>query len=213
MSARRPLGTASTSLLAAFVIAAVSLPSGGCAFTAKDQIRPGTLSPTLAPFLFKEEGDLVLMTVGVGAARMRDDQPFVPFEVWVANKGVAPYITINRESFYLMDTFGKRYGMAGVEEVRRLQGGLSLDRRMGSAEFNIFKFDAYRLVQSSFFPNIGSAAEVLHDRVEVPRYGYIREMLYFPRPDGDLLGGIFEMHMVAKELPQEIFVVFEVPRA
>jgi len=195
------------------LLLAISMAAPGCAFTVRDQLRPGTLSPTLAPFVYKEEGDLVLMTVGVGAARFRDDQPFIPLEVWVANKGVTPYISINRESFYLVDTFGHRYAMAGVEEVRRLQGGLSIDRRMSSAEFNAFKFDAYHLVTSSFFPNIASAAEVLHDRVEIPRYGYVREMLYFPRPEGDLLGGIFELHLVGKELPQEIFVVFEVPRA
>jgi hypothetical protein len=84
---------------------------------------------------------------------------------------------------------------------------------MGSAEFNAFKFDAYRLVDSAFFPVPGAGSVILHDRVEIPRFGYIREMLYFPRPDGDLLGGIFELHLIAKQLPQDIFVVFEVPRA
>src|SRR3989442_9966002 len=97
------------SALALSAVALSALALTGCAFTARDQIKPGTLSPTLAPFVFKEEGELVLMTVGVGAARMRDDQPFVPFEVWVANKGIAPYIQLDRESFYLMDTFGRRY--------------------------------------------------------------------------------------------------------
>jgi len=199
--------------LALLPLCAAALLLTGCTYSAKDQMKPGSLSPTLAPFLFKEEGELVLMTVGVGAARWRGDQPFVPLEVWIANKGVSPYITLNRESFYLMDTFGHRYGMAGVEEVRKLQGGLSIDRRMGSAEFNTFKFAAYRRVESSFFPNIGTPAAVLHDHVEIPRYGYIGEMLYFPRPEGDLLGGIFELHLVAHQIPQEIFVVFEVPRA
>jgi len=212
MPPSKPIALA-LSALTLSALALSALPLTACAFTAKDQIKPGTLSPTLAPFVFKEEGDLVLMTVGVGAARMRDDQPFVPFEVWVANKGVTPYIQLDRESFYLMDTFGRRYGMAGVEEVRRLQGGVSLDRRMGSAEFNAFKFDAYRFVDSAFFPNLGTGAQVLHDRIEIPRFGYMRDTLYFPRPDGDLLGGIFELHLTAKQLPQEIFVVFEVPRA
>jgi hypothetical protein len=199
--------------LALLPLCASALLATGCAFTAKDQMKPGSLSPTLAPFLFKEEGDLILMTVGVGAARWRSDQPFVPLEVWVANKGVDASLSLNRESFYLMDTFGRRYGMAGIEEVRKLQQGLSIDRRMGSAEFNTFKFAAYHRIDSSFFPILGSPATVLHDRIELPRFGYIAEMLYFPRPEGDLLGGIFELHLVARQLPQEIFVVFEVPRS
>lgn len=189
------------------LLAAAAAPA--CTYSQSNIIKPGTLSPTLAPMLFKEEGELVLMTVGVSATRFHENDPFIPLEVWVANKGVAPYIRVNRESFYLVDTFGKRYGMAGVEEVRRLQPGAQMDRRMSQAEFNAFKFSAYRQVNSAFFPILG--ATLLQDRVEIPKYGYMADMLYFPRPDGNLGGGIFELHLVARELAEEIFVVFEVP--
>ena len=81
---------------------------------------------------------------------------------------------------------------------------------MSTEGYTAMKFDAYRHVESAFFPVMG--AQILQDRLEVPRYGFIADMLYFPRPEGELNGGIFELHLTAKELPQEIFVVFEVPR-
>jgi hypothetical protein len=187
--------------------------AAGCTYSQSRVVKPGTLSPTLAPMVYKEEGALILMTVGVSATRFHGDDPFIPLEVWIANKGVEPYIRLNRESLYLMDTFGKRYGMAGVEEVRKLQTGASMDRQTiesTSAPYSAFKFDAYRPVDSQFFPLLG--ATLLHDRVEIPKYCFIRDILYFPRPDGELIGGIFELHLTAKELPEEVFVVFEVPR-
>lgn len=197
--------------LGSFLVMAALAPA--CTYSQTRVVKPGTLSPTLAPMVYKEEGGLVLMTVGVSATRFHGDDPFIPLEVWIANKGVEPYIRLNRESLYLMDTFGKRYGMAGVEEVRRLQTGASMDRQTidsTSAPYSAFKFDAYRPVDSQFFPLLG--ATLLHDRVEIPKYCYIKDILYFPRPDGELTGGIFELHLTAKELPEEIFVVFEVPR-
>ena len=184
--------------------------SPACTYSQSRVVRPGALSPTLAPMVFKEEGGLILMTVGTTATRFHENDPFVPLEVWVANKGVEPYIRIGRESFYLVDTFGKRYGMAGVEEVRRLQTGAAMDRQNTSAEYNAFKFQAYRPVESQFFPLVGVA--LLHDRIDLPRYGVMRDILYFPRPDGNLIGGVFELHLAARELPEDVFVVFEVTK-
>jgi len=190
------------------ILALAALVVSSCTYSQRNIIKPGMLSPTLGPMLYKEEGSLILMTVGVNATRFHGEDPFIPLEVWVANKGVVPSLKLNRESFYLVDTFGKRYGMAGVEEVLRLQKGLSLDRQLNSAAFNGTKFDGYRLVQSAFFP-IGTT--LVNDRVELAKYAFMEDMFYFPRPDGELGGGIFELHLQAKELPQDIFVVFEVP--
>ena len=73
------------------------------------------------------------------------------------------------------------------------------------------KFGQYRRIFTNFFPQSTAGNPLIHDRAEIPRFGYIADMLYFPRPDGELLGGIFELHLTAKELPQDIFVIFEVP--
>lgn len=196
-------------LLLPSILAIGALAPASCTYSQKNVIKPGVLSPTLGPMVYKEEGELILMTAGVNATRFHADDPFIPIEVWLANKGVDPAIRVSRESFYLVDTFGKRYGMAGVEEVLRLQKGMSLDRQLNSASFNGAKFDGYRLVQTAFFPIPGST--IVNDRAELARFSFMADMLYFPRPDGELGGGIFELHLQAKELPQDIFVVFEVP--
>lgn len=193
---------------------ALILATGACSLTpSSSAVKPATLSPTLAPMLFKEEGTLVLMTAGVNATRFHGSDPFIPLEVWLANKGITPYLSLTRESFYLMDTFGRRYGMAGVEEVRKMQPSVSLDRRLAQTDFNLFKFSAYHHVESEFFPGLGAAAGLLHDHVDVPRYSFMNDMLYFPRPEGELNGGIFELHLQAKQLTEDVFVVFEVPLA
>lgn len=191
------------------LLAGASLQTG-CTYSQRNVTRPDVLSPTLAPMVFKEEGALVLLTVSVNATRFHGDDPFIPLEVWVANKGVSQSLRVTRESFYLTDAFGRRYGMAGVEEVRRLQTGVSQDRRMNSSEYNNFKFSAYRYIPSRFFPVTGGA--LLRDRVELPRFAFMADMFYFPRPEGELRGGVFELHLNTKELEEEVFVVFEVPQ-
>ena len=205
----RPQAVAGRLGLLPAIVVLGGLSLAACTYAQKNVIKPGVLSPTLAPMVFKEEGALVLMTAGVNATRFHGDDPFIPLEVWLANKGVEPSLKVSRESFYLMDTFGKRYGMAGVEEVLRLQRGLSLDRQLNSASFTGSKFDGYRLIPTAFFPILG--ATIINDRAELPKFAYMADIFYFPRPDGDLGGGIFELHLLAKELPQDIFVVFEVP--
>jgi hypothetical protein len=219
-----------------------------CALPGRTVMKSDALSPTFAPMVYKEEGDLVLMTVSVNATRFHEDDPFIPLEIWLANKGIEPKLKIDRESFYLMDTIGRRYGLAGHEEVRRLQRGLSQDKRisgisdartlgecLAQAEtvglkfrdgarskcrrdsqeistlgFNLTKFDPYSFIYTNFFPLTGTG--LIDDRADLPRFTYMADLLYFPRPEGELRGGIFELHLTAEGLPEDVLVVFEVPR-
>lgn len=204
-----PGGSAATWVLALAVLA--GLTSFGCTYSRERPraVSTDTLSPTLGPMTFKEEGNLLILTVDVNAMRFHDDSPFVPVAVGLANKRVEPWITITRESFYLMDAFGRRYGMAGVSEVQRLQRGLAQDRSMTQVSFQTSKFNGYRYYRTTFFPTFGGG--ILRDRVDLPTFGFLADVLYFPRPEGELKGGVFELHLDAKELPQDVFVVFEVP--
>jgi hypothetical protein len=195
-------------VLITLLVAGASLQIG-CTYSQRNVTRPDVLSPTFAPMVFKEEGELILLTVSVNATRFHADDAFIPLEIWVANKGVSRSLRVTRESFYLTDAFGRRYGMASVDEVRRLQTGLSQDRRLNSSEYNSFKFSAYRYIPSRFFPVTGGA--LLRDRVELPRFAFMADMFYFPRPEGELRGGVFELHLKTKELDEEVFIVFEVP--
>jgi hypothetical protein len=198
-----------TALLLAAGLAAAA--SAGCTYSHERPlaVSTDTLSPTLGPMTFKEEGNLVILTVDVNATRFHDDSPFIPVAVALANKRVEPYISISRESFYLMDAFGRRYGLAGVGEVQRLQKGLAQDRKMTEVSFQSGKFNGFRFYSTTFFPYVSGA--ILRDRVDLPTFGALMDVLYFPRPEGELRGGVFELHLTSRELPQEVFVVFEVP--
>ncbi len=200
------------------ILAAGGVMAAGCTYSRERPraVSTDTLSPTLGPMTFKEEGSLVILTVDVNATRFHEDSPFVPVAVALGNKRVEPYLSISRESFYLMDAFGRRYGMAGVGEVQRLQRGLAQDRHLTRISFQTSKFDGFRFYRTAFFPFSTDlinpeAGGILTDRMDLPTFGYLADILYFPRPEGELKGGVFELHLEARQLPQDIFVVFEVP--
>ena len=168
----------------------------------------GTTSPKLAAFIFKEEGKLYLMTVGVNATRFHDKDAFIPLAVLLANKTTNP-ILLHRESFTLVDPVsGSRYGLASIEEIRR-QGRQSYDRQLMDTEHLLSKVDVYRQSPSNFFPS----ERLVIDQVELHQFQYMFDTLYFPRPEGQLLGKTFELHVSAKGLTDQIFVVFTVPEA
>ena len=177
-----------------------SLPDPGIPYDSS------STSEKLATFVYKEEGKLYLLTVGVNATRFHDKDDFIPLSVVLANKTTTP-LELHRESFTLVDPAnGSRYGLASVAEVRR-QGKQVYDRRLMDADHLLTKLSAFRRAESNFFPYEG----LLVDKVELHQFQYIFENLYFPRPEGNLLGKRFELHISARGLSQPLFIVFDVP--
>lgn len=178
------------------------LPDPGIPFAS------GTASPKLSTFVFKEEGKFYLMTVGVNATRFHEKDAFIPLAVTVANKQ-GPPLTIHRESFTLVDPIsGSRYGLAGIDEVRR-QGGEFQDARLMDRDHLALKLDIYQETPSNFFPFQG----IVNDRIELHPFQFMLDNLYFPRPEGELLGRTFELHLDDRSLESPLFVVFTVPEA
>ena len=197
-------------LLITAVALSAALPSIGCQRHALPDpgipYDPAATSEKLAAFIYKEEGRLYLLTVGVNAARFHDKDFFVPLTVLVGNK-TKTALNLSRESFTLVDPAnGARYHLADLAEVRR-QGRQAHDRRLMDEDQLYSKVDGYQRTGSNFFPN----EELLNDQVELHQFQYILENLYFPRPDGDLLGKPFELHVNGKGLAQPLFIVFEIP--
>ncbi len=194
------------------LMALMTASSGTACRRSSERPAPGvpyattTTSPKLSTFVFKEEGRLYLMTVGVNATRFHDGDPFIPLTVVVANKTTTA-LDIHRESFTLVDPIsGARYGLAGIDEVRR-QGKQSYDRKLMDQEHLAGKVEIYQLVPSNFFPAQG----LVNDQIELHQFQFIFDNLYFPRPEGALLGKTFELHLNAKGLQEQLFVVFTVP--
>ena len=58
------------------IVVGSGLILAGCTYSEKRMMKPGLLSPTLGPMLYKEEGSLILMTAGVNAtARTSSERP------------------------------------------------------------------------------------------------------------------------------------------
>jgi len=198
------------------VVLAAVLSAGfiaGCNRGSRD-LPPGasfptsTTSPKLSAFTFKEEGRRYLLTVGVNVTRWHDEDQFVPFTVVLANKTESK-IRLTRESFTLIDPVsGARYGLATVQEVRA-QGKQSYDAQIARTDMDHFgtKLDVFQRTESNFFPFQG----LVHDEIELHQFQFIAENLYFPRPEGQLLGKTFELHVNSRDLDQSLFVVFTVP--
>ena len=203
-------GTVPSWFIPLLALAAV-VSMGGC-HRVRETPEPGipyassTDSPKLATFIFKEEGRLYLMTVGVNATRFHDKDAFIPLTVALVNKTLKP-LSLDRESFMLVDPVsGKRYGLATVEEVRR-QGRQDYDRKLSDTEHLISKLQPFTRADANFFPS----TSVVIDHVELHQFMYLFDTLYFPRPEGDLLGKRFELHVNSRGLEQPLFVVFTVP--
>ena len=51
---------------------------------------------------------------------------------------------------------------------------------------------------------------VVRDLISLPKFGYMNDFLYFPRPPAGVKGHYFELFMSSPDLPDPAFVKFEV---
>jgi hypothetical protein len=167
---------------------AVGLTVAACA---PRQTTPGLApySPTLGPFIYYEEGKEVLLTVGAFATRQRPADTFVPVEIGMANKDLDRTLILSRESFTLQVGDGEEIEMADAPSVIEGYRALEADRRLfRSREFTAAKFDRYRVVASSFYPNSPGRRGLVRDTVELPPGTYFQDVLYFKNPGFSLAG-------------------------
>lgn len=163
----------------------------------------------LSTFAFIEEGKLVTFVVDTRATRYREKERYIPLEITVANRGVKQ-LTLTRESFTLADENGNRYPCASPKELLDNYEYLDLDRNLAELSEIVFnRFAAMTLYPSRLSPTRLLTGTVT-DSVSLPRYGYMTDFLYFPTPTTGLKGHKFELTMSAPELPDPVFVKFEV---
>lgn len=190
-------------LIALSLVALAACPSPQ---VRKNPEKYAGLDKRLDAFSYIEEGKLLGIAVGTQATRYRENEEYIPLAVGIANK-TAPTLTIDRESFLLYDETGKQYPLAPYSEISERYKRAPSDREFISF-FEIWnaKWPTFRFVSSAFFPV--QTASVVRDFVELPKFHYTMDYLYFPRPEGDLLGHRFELHMAAKGLDEPVFVKF-----
>jgi hypothetical protein len=168
----------------------------------------------LSTFAYIEEGKIATFIVDTRPTRYRDGEKYVPVEIAIANRGVKQ-LTLTRESFTLADEKGNRYPCASPKELLDNYDFLDLDRNLSELSEIVFnRFGAMTGYPSKFSPTrrpstVGELATVT-DVVQLPKFGYMLDMLYFPMPTTGLRGHKFELAMTAPELTDPIFVKFEV---
>ena len=168
----------------------------------------------LSTFAYIEEGKLATFIVDTRPTRYRENERYVPVEVAIANRGVKT-LSLTRESFTLADENGNRYPCASPKELLANYDFLDLDRNLAELSEIVFnRFGAMTAYPSKFSPTRRPSrtgeSTVITDSVQLPRYGYLLDMLYFPMPTTGLKGHKFELAMTAPELTDPIFVKFEV---
>jgi hypothetical protein len=206
-------------LTALLLAAALGLTLAACASRQTVEGQPTTgLDRKLSTFAWIEQGDLVTFIVGTRAARYRDKSEFMPIEIAIANTGVKTLV-LTRESFTLIDEQGTRYPAASPRELMEGYEFLDLDREQLSELALIVdsKFAAYTHYSSKFSPTrssvfdtVPTASTVVRDMVSLPKFGFIIDYIYFPKPETGIKDHRFELFMESQNLSEPVFVKFEV---
>lgn len=193
------------------------LSAAGCASGFNDLPQEPGYSPRLTRFTYLEEGKLVALAADTQATIQREKQKFVPVGVAIANLGLPTSLTLNRESFTLVDDQGKKYSLATVQEARSLAGLQTYDLKLEEPFVSVLttRFTTLQPVPMVFFPVQTTDPQyarrgIVRDRVELPLRSWAWDILYFPHPEGKLKGRKYELWLAAPELKEPVFVRFAV---
>lgn len=205
-------------LLLALALGILVSLAGGCAAFKGQLPQEEGLHPRLTRWTYLERGNLAALAVDVQAALKREDSEYIPLGVGVANLRI-PKIRLNRESFTLVDEAGRRYALASVQEVRSLGQLMNYDLRLSRNFGEVFSttYQPWPRRASTFFPVPGVSNDpifrrrsLVNDRVELNNSSYMIDVLYFPHPEGEILGNYFELWMDSEDLEEPLFVKFRV---
>jgi hypothetical protein len=213
------LRSAPMPLQAPIVVLLLALVAG-CAHTPNTtpEVGEDQLDRRILLHSYYEEGSLVTLAVNTDSTRRRESAPFVPFGIIVANNGL-PRLTLTRESLTLVDDRGGRYPLATVEEAQELRGKRVADLYATRSFVDVFarRLTGRTRIPSVFYPIPTTedsiayfSRAIVNDTVELPRHAWMVDVVYFPHPEGSLLGRRYELWLDTAELDDPVFVRFEV---
>lgn len=167
------------------------------------------LSTKLSTFNYKDEGSLILMVVGVEAAQYNVKEKYFPLFITLANKG-AGTLHITRESFSFEDSLGRRYSPLPVTIIQAEYHRGEFDLRMfrQNYAFTGTSVERFTPIPSNFYPSVTRG--IVHDDIQLPRFGYMNDILYFPVPEEGVRGGPFRLYFKTPELEEAVVVAFEI---
>ncbi len=196
------------------VLLAVLLVSLFAACAAPARSRPNDAdwtSSTLSPFVYYDEGELMMIAVDTRAATMARGDRLFALGVAVANND-RKALTVDRESFALEDESGRRYPLASYEEYREGYKRSRSDARLQDLFIETLstRRSIYRQRQLGFFPNTASLNRLAVDEKEIAGREMAIGLLYFPIPEGGLKGQRFGLLVKTREHGETFLVRFRV---
>ncbi|MBD3869546.1 MAG: hypothetical protein IFK94_15610 [Acidobacteria bacterium] len=198
------------SMLVSAVMALVA--TAGCIGGARSTgWSPGRsqVSPTLAPYIHFEEGDLAFFAVNTHLARLSLKEDLIPLEIAIANKSM-DLLTVAPELIILRDMEGNRWPVASAAE----SAGKSLQSRFSRNLQPVpfldtvqLHFSAYQALPATFGLRPGDYT--MTRTVEMRKKTWIYAQIWFPNPGGALKGRQFEIWLNSPELPEPIFTTIQ----
>jgi len=186
----------------------LALTAAGCATVPNPNVI-SPLSKKLSTFNYKDEGKLILLVVGVEAARYNVNEKYFPLLITLANKG-AGTLHITRESFTFEDSLNRRYSPLPVTVIQAEYHRGEFDRKLFRQNFSFTATTVERFIPiaSNFYPSVTRG--IVNDNIQLPRFAYLNDILYFPVPEEGVHGGPFRLYFKAPELEEAVVVSFEI---
>ncbi|MFQ5768844.1 MAG: hypothetical protein ACE5ID_12795 [Acidobacteriota bacterium] len=197
--------------------------------TAVEEKAP-EFSRKLSRFVYIEDGLDLFFTVGVRAAAFHENDAFFPLEISVTNRQKGTRWVVTRESFVLIDDAGRTYELPSYREFSKGYVKRTFDSRLFDARsVTASKHEGYIQVESNFFPDpqkgisrrsdtvpgpagvAPDSTSLVHlERLEIPYRHFFEDVLYFPHPQGRLIGPRFSLEFRPKGLEEPARIAFRI---
>jgi hypothetical protein len=162
-------------------------------------------SPTLAPSIFYEEGNLVFLGVNAHLARFHLDKELIPFEIAIANRGLHT-LTVTPERITLRTAAGQRFPVAQPEESTGSSLRSSFDRKLMPVPFDEIlelRFSTYQFVPLT--TGLRGGNQTISRTVKMARNSWTMAQVWFPHPGEEMKGKVYEIWLEAPELTDPVF--------
>lgn len=185
----------------------VLLLVAACASQPMKDPQQGT-SESFAYATWKAKRGSITVLVDSLSASFRDAEAYVPIPIAIGNDNYGGTITLSPEIFTLIDQTGTVYGAAAYEEVSRNYPQMLADEDLTAGRPVVSQqFELQTRIPSDFYPAVPS---MRIDEVHLDAYTWMRDTLYFPRPESGL-GGLMTLRLQGGGIEPPMEVKFRVP--
>ncbi len=153
-------------------------------------------------------GPLTVLVDGY-VASLHEEDPYVPVPVAIGWSGKGA-LHFTPESFALVDGSGRAYPAASYQEILRRYAKLTFDRSLVRQRPIVVgqQFTNYTFVPARFYPGVDRGTRI--SRVELGRFAWFYDVLYFPTPEAGL-EGVLTLRVSPAGIGEPAEVRFTVP--